>query len=1106
MGLVVLATLVVAPATRAQYFGKNKVQYRHLDFAVIATDHFDVYFYEGERAAAVDAARMAERAYARISRVFNHRYRERQPIILFASHSEFQQNNITDIGEGIGGVTEPFRHRILLPFTGSYAEFEHVLQHEIVHQFQFDVFARGRIGGSIPRLMAVNPPLWFTEGMAEYLSLGPITPPTAMWLRDAALEGGLPSLAELTYDPRYSPYRFGHALWSYIGERWGDAAVGELLQATAASGVDEGVRRILGVSVADLVDEWHDAIQRAYLPQIADLEQARRIGLPVLTHRTTSARLHLAPAISPDGREIAFLSEGGSFFIDLYLADATTGRVKQRLIKSAFSSDFESLRFLNSSGSWSPDARFFAIAVKHGGSDDLVIFDVSRRTVHRRIQIPLNGVSTPSWSPDGTQIVFTGYDGGFSDLFIIGADGGDLRRLTNDAYADLQPSWAPDGRAIAFTTDRGTPSDLETLSMAPVRIALYHLDTHGIEVLRSMRGRNINPVWAPDSRSVAFVSDRNGIPNLFLYELDERETYQLTNLFTGVSGITPMSPAISWAKEADRLVFTYYERREFNVYAVENPRALKTEPYREDSQRPEVASLLGLESDSTPAAGAPGISLLDPDSIRTVSLYRSPPAFMPPERALDADSSSAAASPVSDDSTSSRDAAQPPRDDAPIPRVSFHAGEHLQPPALVPAASSRPREPISVKALLDSVTLALPDPAGFTIRDYSASLAPDFIAQPTVGFVRDNFGSGFYGGSAISLSDMLSNHRLVFAGQVNGRIEEAQILGVYANLSRRVNWASGAQQSPYFYFTGSSASAADSLGVRTVTTRLERFIVRQAFLEAFRPFDRFRRLEGSIRAVNVGRTAVDLVQFISPSGFVTDIERDQQGLGSVSYVQPSLAMVFDNSVSLWVGPLLGQRYRFEYAPAFGGWHFHQVLGDYRRYDQLFGPFTFATRTLFFGRFGEDGDEFPIFIGVPDLLRGYTAGSLRDHECRMEGSGSDSGCGALDQLIGSRIGVFNAELRFPLLRAMALGFAPVGIPPIEAAVFFDAGIAWDSNSRVVFTRDEGEPQDVTRSPLYSWGLSLRGNFLGFVILRADYAKPLSRGGQGAYWTLSLGPTF
>jgi hypothetical protein len=176
MGLVVLATLVVAPATRAQYFGKNKVQYRHLDFAVIATDHFDVYFYEGERAAAVDAARMAERAYARISRVFNHRYRERQPIILFASHSEFQQNNITDIGEGIGGVTEPFRHRILLPFTGSYAEFEHVLQHEIVHQFQFDVFARGRIGGSIPRLMAVNPPLWFTEGMAEYLSLGPITP------------------------------------------------------------------------------------------------------------------------------------------------------------------------------------------------------------------------------------------------------------------------------------------------------------------------------------------------------------------------------------------------------------------------------------------------------------------------------------------------------------------------------------------------------------------------------------------------------------------------------------------------------------------------------------------------------------------------------------------------------------------------------------------------------------------------------------------------------------------------------------------------------------------------------------------------------------------
>ncbi len=109
LALATLALGVVTTTAHAQYFGRNKVQYRHLDFAVIRTEHFDIYYYEEERDAAVDGARMAERAYARLSRILDHRYRERQPIILFASHSEFQHNNVTNIGETTGGVTEPFR-------------------------------------------------------------------------------------------------------------------------------------------------------------------------------------------------------------------------------------------------------------------------------------------------------------------------------------------------------------------------------------------------------------------------------------------------------------------------------------------------------------------------------------------------------------------------------------------------------------------------------------------------------------------------------------------------------------------------------------------------------------------------------------------------------------------------------------------------------------------------------------------------------------------------------------------------------------------------------------------------------------------------------------
>src|SRR6267154_792255 len=245
--MVVLGLGVLAAPAAAQYFGQNKVQYRNFSFQSIQTEHFDIYYYPDERGGALDAARMAERAYARLSRILHHNFQSRKPIILYASQSDFQQTNVVDAsGEGLGGVTEFFKHRAVLPFTGSYAEFEHVLQHEMVHQFQYDVYSRGRPGAGVQTLVAVNPPLWFMEGMAEYLSLGPINPETAMWLRDASLEGHLPTIEELQYGDIF-PYRYGHAIWAYIGEKWGDEVIGEILQSSATSGVEAAFKRDLGL-------------------------------------------------------------------------------------------------------------------------------------------------------------------------------------------------------------------------------------------------------------------------------------------------------------------------------------------------------------------------------------------------------------------------------------------------------------------------------------------------------------------------------------------------------------------------------------------------------------------------------------------------------------------------------------------------------------------------------------------------------------------------------------------------------------------------------------------------------------------------------------------
>jgi hypothetical protein len=120
---------LAAPAG-AQYFGANKVQYKTLRFQILQTEHFDIYFYAGERAGAHTAGRLAERWYTRLSALFDHQRRGRQPLVLNASQVDFQQTNVIadEIGEGTGGVTEPLRRRIVLPLAGPLADTDHAVR------------------------------------------------------------------------------------------------------------------------------------------------------------------------------------------------------------------------------------------------------------------------------------------------------------------------------------------------------------------------------------------------------------------------------------------------------------------------------------------------------------------------------------------------------------------------------------------------------------------------------------------------------------------------------------------------------------------------------------------------------------------------------------------------------------------------------------------------------------------------------------------------------------------------------------------------------------------------------------------------------------------
>ena len=1067
------ASASLTPA-QAQFFGQNQVQYDRMDWRVIETEHFLVHYYPQIADVAPDAARMSERAYARLSRLTAHQFREKKPILIFGSSGDFAQSNVFgDLGEGTGGVTDPLRQRMAQFFSGDWASFEHVLIHEMVHVFTFDIFSRGRAGAGLQNLAMVNPPLWYMEGLAEYLSIGPTHPWTDAWVRDAIVNNTLPTIAQMTERPdKYFPYRYGLALWQYVGARWGDEVIGEIMNATPSLGIDRAFRREIGLSLDELSADWKAAMQAKYLTAVANLDRPRSFAEPLLTQSRTGgfANTYVAPALSPDGKYITYVGYGsllrGEVFPELYLADVATGKRLKRLVKTTTNPDYEQLRFIYSQPSFSPDGTLLAFTGQRGGRDVLYVLDVARRKVVKAFDFEMDQVLSPSFSPDGRRIVFSGMRRGTSDLYVASMDTPGFVQLMKDTYGDLSPSWSPDGRQIAFVTERGPDTDMEILKVGPWRVAIYDFDTQKTTLLPNQGGRNINPQWAPDGKSLAFISDRTGIANIFLYDFADGEHYQLTNVLGAVTATAEQSPALTWARGADLMAFVYYEKTDHSIWKIENPRKLRKQPYRDPvtvAQAQRAAQL-----------GARPTVPLDP----TAHL----------RRATVQDTAAA--------------------------RQSFYrpvTGATARQSSELPATLlARQAETISVKAMLDSFDFNLPDTTRLSDSRYKGKLTPEYVAQPSIGFQQGGFGQGTFGGTTIVLSDLLGNRRLALSGSINGQLSDAQVFVGYTSLGRRLQYTTGVIQQPLYLVSGFFETPQQGSQTQFVQTQeITRLVVRQMFAAGLYPLNRFTRFELGARFQNVDQQVFSFNRLVDYNfGFATGFERGPtRNVASANTVSPYLAWVTDNTMFGFTGPISGRRARIEVEPSVGTWRWTEYMADARSYVPiLFNYVTFATRFTTSMSVGRDEARFPKWIGRPDFVRGYNREDIGTVGCTGLPSDNGSSCSSAE-LIGSRVAFGNAELRFPILRRYGnrtnlLG----GLPPVDGLFFYDAGVAWSQGQSVTFTRGDRYNVDTQRALLQSYGFGLRVNLFGIAIIRWDWAVPVSRPGARGFGTWFFGASY
>jgi WD40 repeat protein len=579
------------------YFGRNKIQYRNFNFSILKTKNFDIYYYPEEKAATYDAAEILERWRSRYTRLFGDSLKKDQPVILYSTHADFEQTNVVEgfLSQATGGVTEGIKNRITIPFAGDYADNNHVLGHELVHAFQYDLI-RSRKNGFKE---AESFPLWFIEGMAEYFSIGRKDGLTSMWLRDAVLHNDVPSIDDVGRNAKYFPYRYGQAILAYIGSRWGDDKIPELLKNALQFGWDGAFKKTIGINLDTLSIDWKKAVTEEYKGELNGRNNPDSLGYTISAGEDA---INLSPVISPDGKYIAVIARHDLFTLDLYLIDAHTGEIYKKLVSSNSDAHFDDLQFINSSGSWSPDGKLFAFVVVKNGENAISIVDVSSGNIKETFSLKkVDGIFHLAWSPDGKQLAISGTYGGINNLYLYNFDNKNLEQLTNDKYAELQPAWSPDGETLAYVTDQGGSTNLSSYIFGPMRIGLLNMKTRAIRYLSMGEdAKLINPQFSPDGESVYFISDPDGISNIYRYSFDKNEFYRVTNVSTGISGLTSLSPAISVAQKTGRLVFDVFDNASYDVRGL-SPENVEGEKF--DSSGKEFENVVSLPLKSKASDG-----------------------------------------------------------------------------------------------------------------------------------------------------------------------------------------------------------------------------------------------------------------------------------------------------------------------------------------------------------------------------------------------------------------------------------------------------------------------------------------------------------------------
>jgi len=1046
-------------AISAYGFGKNKATYEKYSWQYLKTPHFDVYFHQEQGLLPQISAQWIENDFSALESDFKYRFKGRLPLVIYGSPNTFEQTNIIPdiLPEGVGGFTTRLKNRIVIPFDGSYEELRHVLHHELVHGFQnnilYDQLAGALLSGADGAM-----PLWFAEGMAEYLSTG-WNNEADMFLMDATIFGTI-ALPGPELDG-YMAYKGGQSFLYYLASTRGDSLFSKFLKRfSATKNIERGFKEVYGKTLQELGEDWLYQLKQVYWPEIGKRQAPTKTGKAVTAHVKDRDFFNLKPRIAPNGKKIAYFSDRHDY-TEIVITDRS-GKVLETISQSGYAGNFESFHPFRTGICWSPASDRIAFVTLSRGRDELRIIDLKSKKLIRTLRPRFSSITSPDWSPDGSSIVFCGVEEDRCNLYVYSLSSGEVKKLTNTLSMKSDPRFFRDGKSIVFGIQDSSGIALRRMNLKKrPSIDLFSLTlaqgtltqlTHGSSNKKS-------PCFSPDGSSLLYVSDRNGIDNLYIAPLTAPDSVRpLTNVLGGCS-----NP--DWAKDSNTVVYCLFQKGGWDIFLINNP-AAKTLPAplqptkwaqsQADSLLPffdpqsMTANQESVSSDTT-AAGSKArphrfsrrpisssstdeeTSISEEDTLQDTAASAASLSLAKPDTVLKTNKNTANSSNILKKENSGKASAG--KNFIPLPPITLN---------------------------FDSLT---PHP-------YGVKFSPDIVMVGAG--VNPYYGSGYAGQWLAVFSDLLGNHQITFAGDVNGNFSNyTHLYGSYLNLRHKINFGTG-----IFYnreFTAESVFG-DSL-----------FFDTDAGLVLFSsyPFSMFSRLELNVFYQNLSREP--WVWDSTQGNYRKDAAR---GTKTYNILMPSLSYVYDDILWGITGPLNGVRSQATVTMSPPVAQINEAFAsfdvDFRKYFHLWKRFVWANKVAFGASEplgGQASSARRFFLGGNENWLTY-ATNIQGYKSNVNNFFYSQivvpfrGWNYLD-LIGSKFAVFNTEFRFPFIKEFSLAWPlPLAIRYINGAVFADVGNAWDK-------KDEFKNVPLPKKIYGGIGYGLRAN-LGIFVVRYDRA--------------------